>query len=235
MADSRYTIEELTLVNQGLTERTVLDSSKAGYIIRCRTLANLMDRKLPLVERREAFEFAEGVDGGDPNVAPLCHIGKARGLFKFKLPMTVRHASCLFGMISIDDTLPRKRKADQLNENNVEGRDDNTIVGDGDRLEDLENPIEDDAVYDVDNDADVVVDLTNPAKNKRTIPTQSYQNFKSSLKWWHEHNNLSMDKVGHRFPPEVDAAIDEKIKSYKKDVGFKKRAGVMKAKEGKKG
>lgn len=77
------------------------------------------------------------------------------------------------------------------------------------------------------------VDAMNPSRNKRTVSAQTYQNYKSALKWWHTYNNPDMDKVGHPWPEELNNIIAIQIQAYKRDVGAKKRQGTMKQREGK--
>jgi hypothetical protein len=76
-------------------------------------------------------------------------------------------------------------------------------------------------------------DLRNLGANISTVSAQTYQNYKSALKWWHEYTNADFDKVGITFPPEVDKAINTQILTYKRDVASKKRRGIMSHKEGK--
>jgi hypothetical protein len=74
-------------------------------------------------------------------------------------------------------------------------------------------------------------DLQNPAKNKVTVTSQTYQNYKSALKLWHAFDCPEMDKVGYPFPAEADNAIVKAIATYKRDIGIKKRKGIMPQKE----
>jgi len=74
-------------------------------------------------------------------------------------------------------------------------------------------------------------DRRNLGANISTVSAQTYQNYKSALKWWHEYTNADFDKVGGTFPPEVDKAINTQILTYKRDVASKKRRGIMSHKE----
>jgi hypothetical protein len=76
-------------------------------------------------------------------------------------------------------------------------------------------------------------DRRNLGANISTVSAQTYQNYKSALKWWHEYTNADFDKAGSAFPPEVDKAINTQILTYKRDVASKKRRGIMSPKEGK--
>jgi hypothetical protein len=118
------------------------------------------------------------------------------------LPIAVGVAQLLFGMISVDTNLPKKRKANALAAAAVEEEEEN-------------------------------INVLNPAKNKVTVSSQTYQNYKSALRWFHEYTCPAMGKVGMPWPTEVDLVLRGAISSYKRDVGDKKRRGVMKQKEGK--
>ena len=63
--------------------------------------------------------------------------------------------------------------------------------------------------------------------------TVTYQNYKSALKWWHTFHCPQLGKEGSPWPDDVDDALIKDIASYKRDVGVKKRNGIMKQKEGK--
>jgi hypothetical protein len=95
----------------------------------------------------------------------LKHSGLARGVLKLRLPMAVHTATLLFAKISVDTTLPRANKRIRLAE------DEEPVVV---------------APDEVDKD---------PAANKVTVSPQSYQNYKSALKWWHCYSNADMSKV----------------------------------------
>ena len=160
--------------------------SKCGRMFR-------MFNNMPDV-RRTALEF-------DDSDMPKKHTGKASKIFKLRLPISKDVALLLFASISVDATLPKKRK----------------------RGQGAFAPVV----------REELADSTNPARNVQTVSSQTYQNYKSALKWWHEFNCLSMDKIGVPFPADVDAAVNKAIASYKRDVGSKKRRGIMAQKEGK--
>ena len=73
----------------------------------------------------------------------------------------------------------------------------------------------------------------NPAQYARTVCAQTYQNYKSALKWWHEHHDEGKNKVGCAWPADVEQVINKQIRAYKRDIGVKKRKGIMPQKEGK--
>jgi len=141
--------------------------------------------------------------------------------------MNVETAKLLFGMISVDDTLPTRNKRTNRNNNNTLNND--TMIDDA-----ATNT--DDIIMEEGNQPEAAVVLAtdlNPAKNKVTVSSQTYQNYKSALKWWHEFESPDMEKIGKPWPREVDVALKKAIATYKRDVGDKKRRGVMKQKEGK--
>lgn len=95
-----------------------------------------MTRILDSIEdiRAEALEL-------DEFDRPKKHIGSARNVLRLKLPISVDTARCLFAAISIDESLPKRRKkrnVDQINhiaedENGREfGDEDLSDAGDGD-------------------------------------------------------------------------------------------------------
>ena len=139
------------------------------------------------------------------------HIGAAHGVLQLKLPISVATAQRLFAAISVDITLPKVRSRQEPEED---------LDADEDEEEQSVNPEQ----------------AHNPARLLKTVTTQTYQNYKSALKWWHEHNDPEgKAKIGCTWPSEVNREVTAQIKSYKRDVGQKKRAGIMSQKEGKEG
>ena len=68
----------------------------------------------------------------------------------------------------------------------------------------------------------------NPGRNLRTVSAQTYQNYKSALKWWHKHHDPDgKGKEGSVWSDAVEMQINQQIASYKRDVGIKKRRGVI--------
>ena len=137
---------------------------------------------------------------------PLRHSNGARDVLKLKFPMTVETCRLLFAALSIDGALPRKRRLRAA----------------------VPQQIVDQEVINV-----VPENQLNLGENISTVSAQTYQNYKSALKWWHEYSNADYDKVGFDFPSDVDKAINSQIASYKRDVATKKRRGIMSQKEGK--
>ena len=195
-------VQQLDTIAQGQEQRTVLEGSSTTYISKCRVITRILN-EIPIV-RENALEFDEaGV--------PLQYSGVAKGVYRLKLPMTVETGRTLFAAISVDTTLPKKRRRGNYDENEEEGE-----------MEDVQEEV-----------VDLTEDALNPAKNKRTVCAQTYQNYKSALKWFHEHNDpLGKDKVGVAWPAELDRQINQQIKSYKRDIGIKKRNNVMATKKG---
>ena len=124
----------------------------------------------------------------------------------FRLPISPETARLLFAAIAIDTTLPKKRKR-------------GVPVGTADVIEvDGEN---------------IELTASNPSRDKQTVDRQTYQNYKSALKFWHEYSCQDMDKEGKPWPEPVNKVINDAVASYKREVGDKKRRGVMAQKEGK--
>ena len=78
-----------------------------------------------------------------------------------------------------------------------------------------------------------IEDDENLGTNLIIVSSQTFQNYKSALRWWHEYSNVSMAKVGHAWPTDVNDAINIAIASYKRVVGEKKWKGIMRIKDGK--
>jgi hypothetical protein len=72
----------------------------------------------------------------------------------------------------------------------------------------------------------------NPGKNKITVTAQTFQNYKSALKWWHEYDSVAMEKVGCHWPELNEDHLKKALGSYRRDIGNKKRRGIMPLKEG---
>ena len=67
-----------------------------------------------------------------------------------------------------------------------------------------------------------IEDDENLGTNLIAVSSQTFQNYKSALRWWHEYSNVSMAKVGHAWPTAVNDAIMTAIASYKRVVAEKK-------------
>ena len=187
-------------VAHGQSKRTILDQSKYTYMTKVRVMTEILNRSEDIRIRTLMT---------DANKNALKYIGEAAKVYKLQLPMSSETAQLLFAAISIDDSLPKKRKSVLIP----------TATEHAD-IPDAEMP-------------DAIIDLQNPGKNKVTVTAQTYQNYKSALKWWHAFDCPEMDKVGYPFPAETDAAITKAIATYKRDIGVKKRKGIMSQKEGK--
>ena len=147
-----------------------------------------------------------GLLSSDP---PTYHCGPAKRIVKMNFPISGTNAELLFAAISVDGSLPRKdRRTVEIDEPTTDHIVDMTAEEEAERLE-------------------------NPAKNVCTVTAQTYQNYKSSLRWWHAYENPTWDKEGFEWPADVGDDLQIQIQGYKKDVGSKKRDGVMQKKEGK--
>ena len=191
--------EQINLIVQGQSERNILEKSKATYLSKCKVMTRILNNTADDIRRQALVLDAHG--------KPLCHSGKAKDVFKLQLPMDVDIAKILFALISVDDSLPKKRKRVEVN-----------IIPEN--IPNDNNPIE-------------PVDPLDIGKNRVTVTAQTYQNYKSALIWWHEFHCPAFDKVGVIWPRDCDSAIGTAIASYKREVGEKKRKGIMRQQEGK--
>ena len=154
------------------------------------------------------------------------YIGAARGVYRLNLPIRPDTARRLFAAISVDTTLPKKRRRVPAVERREEEREEYDEVAEVRHQEQV--------VVVLDNAG--TVDNNDPARNLQTVCAQTYRNYKSALKWWHMHHDpINKGKIGCDWPTAVDDQINQQIKAYKRDVGMKKRRGVMRQKEGKSG
>ena len=210
MPGNEINLALLSHVAHGQTQRTVRGGTKSQYAGKVKIMTKILNSDEQL--RVKALETVQTVNG------PVAkkHTGTAKNIYKLKLPITTEVAQLLFAAISIDDSLPKKRKR-TYEENDV-----------GEILEACDNQYDE-----ADDLLSEEVDPRNPAKNKHTVTGQTYQNYKSALKFWHQHDDPDMDKVGYPWPPDVDFVLHQSIASYKRDVGIKKRMGFMPQKEGK--
>jgi len=213
----------LDRIVQGQAERNVKENSLSQYLGRCNSMFTLLYQNRAL--RVEAFEHDE-----DGNV--LKHTGQAEKLFKLRLPMNVSTAKYLFAMISINPNLVKKKKR-----NREEAEIDNDADIDPAINITTLDPDIDPAInitnIDPDSADNNVEGSTNPAAKIVTVTAQTYQNYKSALKWWHAYDCPDMDKIGYAWPTEIDEALKKAIASYKRDIAEKKRRGIMRNKEGK--
>jgi len=213
-------IRVLDAVARGQRIRTVKANSHNHYICKMR----VMSRILWSIEeiRNSVFHLM-------PDGQPQEHTGKAAGVYKLKLPISVTTAQRLFAAISVDPTLVKKKKKRRHNQS-VDSVDSNQEDGDDEE----EGHVEEATGLPAIGPDDVVPDVINPGKDVETVKSQTYQNYKSALKWWHEHHNITEhDKEGCPWPADVEQVLKQQVQSYKRDVGEKKRKGVMTLKEGK--
>jgi len=207
--DERLNIDVRVLdgIARGQRIRTVKTNSHSTYLSKMR----VMSRILWSIEETRATIFHLEDDG-----QPKEHTGDARGVYKLRLPISAITAQRLFAAISIDPTLARKKKRKANDDESSE-----------------EEDMELEGVHNVEP-TDPVPDVINPGQNIVTCRSQTYQNFKSALKWWHQHHNeIDHDKIGCEWPADVEQVLKQQVQSYKRDVGEKKRSGVMTIKEGK--
>jgi len=96
-----FNIQQLDDVAQGQQARTVLKGTHKVYIAKCEVMTKILN-DIPDV-RNEALMF-------DSDGNPSEHKGSAKGVFKLILPILPNTAKMLFAAISIDGSLPRKRR-----------------------------------------------------------------------------------------------------------------------------
>ena len=185
--------EALRAISRGQKRRSVSDKTTGTYLSRMSTISKVIVKNPGLHCLLE-------------DNPPTYHIGEASKVVRLKFPVTSDEAQDLFAAISVDGTLPTKKRR------TVTDVDADTINLDAGR--------------DVDH-------LWNPGRGYCTVTSQTYQNYKSAFKWWHKYENPLWNKVGCGFLAEVDDELQNQIHGYKKDVGAKKRDGVMQQKEGK--
>jgi hypothetical protein len=230
--------EVLDSVIRGQAERNVLEVSRNGYLSKMKVITELLE-KVPEL-KAQALEL-------DANGNARKYKGEASNILRLKLPMSPETAQALFALISIDTTLPKKRKrvrqkndGDHINDNAPSG-DASVTAATGEQegeVQEEQESVASTPTNEGDHAAAAVVGremreyIRNPAKDYVTVSSQTYQNYKSALKWWHEYDCLDMEKVGSVFPAEVDKVCKTSIASYKRDVGSKKRRGIMRQKEG---
>ena len=188
-------------VAHGQSQRTILEKSKYGYMTKVKVMTEILNRADDIRIRTLVT---------DENGTAQKHIGEASKIFKLQLPMSEETAQLLFAAISIDDSLPKKRKTSLVSRMATTNPDDNERHHSDDESGDPAPTSQ-------------LVDLQNPAKNKITVTAQTYQNYKSALKWWHAFDCPEMDKVGYPFPAHADDAIQERYrrKKTKRDYGSK--------------
>jgi len=161
----RLTSDQLEEVARGQCERNKSGASIKHYLCLLATISRILNQ---LDCRREALELNE--DG-----TPKYHEGAARNVMRFKFPMRVDVVRKLFAAISIDTSLTKSAKKARA----PDGADDD--------------------VADVTNDdipsTSSTVDFSNPAAGAVTVTAQTYQNYKSALKWWYDYESDKMNKV----------------------------------------
>ena len=79
----------------------------------------------------------------------------------------------------------------------------------------------------LDSDDEEEVDPTNPSYNRHTVSAQTYQNYKSALRWFTEYGDPAMGKEAWIWTLEGDLVARKAISAYKRDVGGKQRRGIM--------
>ena len=63
------------------------------------------------------------------------------------------------------------------------------------------------------------------AKNRITISSGTMSNYKAAMKWFHECENVNIGKISVDWPASLQKKSHKMMKTYKNDVGDKKRRG----------
>ena len=147
------TVEALDAITAGQQQRTVLEDTNKIYISKCRVMTRILN-ELAGVDPR-GLDIRAMALVLDANENAVEHTGTARGLYRLILPMSPDTARRLFAAISVDTSLPRKKR----------------------RLG-IEDEIDEEVIA-----RDANEERLNPGRNLRTVSAQTYQNFKSALKW----------------------------------------------------
>jgi len=160
-------IASLEAIVQGQAERNIMDVSIKEYLSCCSTMTALLNK---MEIRNLALEI-------DDSGNPIYHSGRASKVIKLKLPMTTSVGSMLFGYISINEHLPRGRGKKRR-------RQDETNTAAAPHF----SPISSSSTAGEQS-------ALNPAMNKVTVSAQTYQNYKSALRWWHGYNSTEKRKL----------------------------------------
>ena len=142
--------------------------------------------------------------------------------------MIILQIKQLFGWLSVNTDLPKKRHRRRRQEVEEDGDDDN----DGDDNDDDGGGDDDDD--DGDDDGEHGTRLINRrnnsdnvfAMNSITISHSCMQGYKSALVWWYTENGFMLDSS-------INKWCDDFVNGYKKTIADKKQRGVMPIGEGK--
>ncbi len=227
---------QISRIVQGQQQRNIAPKTRESYLaqVKCFIEKILI---LPDELKEQAFEC-------NPDGSYKYHRGDAAHLIKLKLPIAVAVITAAFSLIAIDPTMARKKKRSAANlasasPSTARAIGNNNGATAGTALGDEDGATEPSARRRRrGNNSNVIIDLlssgdANPAKNIATVCAQTYSNYRSAVKWWHETTDIDLDKIGVPWPDEVARALKVCCASYKRDVGDKKRRGVMDPKEGK--
>ena len=91
----------LQQVAHGQSQRTILDKSKRTYMSKVKVMTEILNRS-PDIRIRTLVVDGDG--------SAQKHTGEASKILKLRLPISAETGQLLFAAISIDDTLPRRRK-----------------------------------------------------------------------------------------------------------------------------
>jgi hypothetical protein len=213
----------VSAISAGLSTRIISDDTGKGYVSSIRTMQKIIVKN-PIVFPVENYPFERGDDG---TILIYTNVNIVKGVYKWVLPITLDNVKKLFALLSVDDSLPQEKKQRRRRGDDgpltIPQEDEEVAVADEDVVEDV--PVVGPLVIDLVN--------TNPGKDKVTIVSGSMMNFASALKWLHKFVNADIGKVRYRMSEEVKDEISSITATYKRDVGDKRKRGIMKVREGK--
>lgn len=98
----RYDAAQLDAIVSGQRQRTCMDVSRKGYLSKMKVMTAILNEMDDAI-REEAFELNE-------DKTAKMHTGEAAKIYMLTLPISLNTAMRLFAVISVDETLPRKKK-----------------------------------------------------------------------------------------------------------------------------
>ena len=158
-----------TEVNQA--EKSKSEKTYNAYLSQVITMSIIL--KSIIDYRKEALIFEE--DGEQP----LKYHGRAKNVFQFVLPMTLKTLKCLFSAIANDTTLNKVEKKRLQEEAKTAEDARNRRSAEVTEVVNLTDDPE------AEEDAMATTGGAKTTENKPTCVVQTYKNFISALKWFH--------------------------------------------------
>ena len=97
-----YDAARLDAIVSGQRRRTCMDVSSKGYLCKMKVMTEILN-EMDFVIRDEAFELNE-------DRTAKMHTGEAAKICMLRLPISLNTAKRLFAAISVDETLPKRKK-----------------------------------------------------------------------------------------------------------------------------